>query len=80
MHHPQLRDTLVNAIHSIDASTHSNMVVLPTGCESVTLCYEVLVVHWTRLLERHWLEVACRNGLAVVPADLNCPYTHCGRI
>lgn len=52
------------------------MVVFATGRESVRLRGELLVLRWTRLLERCGLEVARRDRLRVVPADLQCPNAH----
>lgn len=55
---------------------HPDMVILASCREPVRLRGKVLVLRRARLLERDRLEVACGYGLAVVPADLECSYTH----
>lgn len=45
------------------------MVVFATGGQSVRLSGKPLVGSRTCLLERHWLEVAGRDWLTVVPPD-----------
>lgn len=52
------------------------MIVLTTSGEPVRLAREALVLGRTRLLERDGLKVAGRDGLAVVPTNLQRSYTH----
>ena len=56
------------------------MVVFAASRKPVRLRGELLVLRWTRLLERNRLEVTRRDGLRVVPADLQCPDAHYGCI
>ncbi len=57
-------------------STHSYVVILAAGCESVCLRRELFLLSWTRLLERHGLEVAGRYWLRVMPADFERSDAH----
>ena len=82
VHHPKLFGRYALSARHISNKTgwtYSDMIVLPARGELVRLPDEVLVLGWTRLLEGHRLEVAGRDGLAVVPANFEGPDTHFGR-
>src|SRR5882762_7042148 len=52
------------------------MVIFSPCGEAVGLACEALVLGGTRLLERDWLEVAGRDGLAIVPPNFKSSDAH----
>lgn len=58
--------------------THPNMVILSAGGESIRLGSVVLLLawRWTRLLHGRRLEIARRDGLAIMPPDLKGAEAH----
>jgi hypothetical protein len=57
-------------------TTHPNMVILSSRCETVCLGRVRALARVTRLLERDGLEVTCGDGLGVVPADFERADAH----